>query len=136
GAGYLPLSPEYPEDRVRFMIEQSRTRVIVCAENLRAKLAALAPPGVRVVTPGDAAADARAHPAAPGLWTEVGPHPGHLAYVIYTSGSTGNPKGVMIEHRSIVNQMRWLRDEYLIGPRTVILQKTPMSFDAAQWEIL
>jgi amino acid adenylation domain-containing protein len=136
GAGYLPLSPEYPDDRVRFMIEQSRTRVIVCGENLRAKLAALAPPGVRVVTPGDAAAYALAHPAAFGLRAEVGPHPRNLAYVIYTSGSTGDPKGVMIEHRSIVNQMLWLRDEYEIGPRTVILQKTQISFDAAQWEIL
>ncbi|MDH6626913.1 non-ribosomal peptide synthetase component F [Streptomyces sp. LBL] len=59
-----------------------------------------------------------------------------LAYVIYTSGSTGKPKGVMVEHRSVVSQMRWLHDDRGIDDSEIILQKTPMSFDAAQWEIL
>ncbi|NTZ10062.1 AMP-binding protein, partial [Burkholderia metallica] len=59
-----------------------------------------------------------------------------LAYVIYTSGSTGKPKGVMIEHRSIVNQMRWLAGSCGLGPGKTLLHKTPISFDAAQWEML
>jgi amino acid adenylation domain-containing protein len=60
----------------------------------------------------------------------------NLAYVIYTSGSTGKPKGVMIEHHSIVNQMNWLQSVCKLDHNKVVLQKTPMSFDAAQWEIL
>jgi amino acid adenylation domain-containing protein len=68
--------------------------------------------------------------------TAVDVQPEHLAYIIYTSGSTGRPKGVMIEHRSIVNQMRWLRAAYRLDRERIVLQKTPMSFDAAQWEIL
>jgi len=136
GAAYLPLSPEYPEDRVRFMIEQSQTKVIFCGETLRAKLSALAPEGTRFVTERDAAGFVGSHTTAPDFRLQGGPHSRNLAYVIYTSGSTGNPKGVMIEHRSIVNQMNWLREVYGIDRRTVILQKTPMSFDAAQWEIL
>ncbi len=62
--------------------------------------------------------------------------PDNLAYIIYTSGSSGKPKGVMIEHRSIANQMDWLSNTFSLDYQSVVLQKTPMSFDAAQWEIL
>ncbi|MEU1629607.1 amino acid adenylation domain-containing protein [Streptomyces sp. NPDC020096] len=128
GAAYLPLSPEYPEDRLRYMIEDSRTRVIVTQDHLAARLAELAPQGTRIVTLADAENVTEACPTAP--------RPDALAYVIYTSGSTGRPKGVMIEHRSIMSQMRWMRDCGHLGEGAMVLQKTPMSFDAAQWEIL
>ncbi|WP_432000693.1 amino acid adenylation domain-containing protein [Streptomyces sioyaensis] len=128
GAAYLPLSPEYPEDRLRYMIEDSRTRVIVTQDHLAVRAAELAPPGTRVVTLADAADHAAVGPAAV--------RPDALAYVIYTSGSTGRPKGVMIEHRSIMSQMRWMHAYGHLGKGTTVLQKTPMSFDAAQWEIL
>lgn len=135
GGAYLPLSPEYPEERLRYMIEHSRTRVILCQEALKPRLAELAPRHTTVVSLDDAA-----HPARPVSEAErgfgAGPHPTDLAYVIYTSGSTGQPKGVMIEHRSIVNQMRWMTIAHHLGRSTTVLQKTPMSFDAAQWEIL
>ena len=127
GGAYLPLSPEYPEDRLRYMIEDSGARVVVTMPELADRLAALVPPGTAVVTIAES--DGFDPPAS-------GPAPHHLAYVIYTSGSTGTPKGVMIEHRSIVSQMRWLSDAYGLGPGRTVLQKTPMSFDAAQWEIL
>lgn len=131
GGAYLPLSPEYPEDRLRFMIENSGTRVIVTQEALRSRLTELAPPGTRIVTPHDAAE----HAGQLGD-DESGPRPDSLAYVIYTSGSTGRPKGVMIEHRGIVNQLRWLHATHALNHERVVVQKTPMSFDAAQWEIL
>ncbi|MFC5661619.1 amino acid adenylation domain-containing protein [Kitasatospora misakiensis] len=149
GAAYLPLSPEYPEERIRWMIESSGTRVIVAQERLRSRLAELVPPGTRIVTPADL--PDQADPPDPGESTHDGRHHGHiphqghgpdgpgpesLAYVIYTSGSTGRPKGVMIEHHSIVSQLRWLADAGHLGPDATVLQKTPMSFDAAQWEIL
>ncbi|MBM7117218.1 amino acid adenylation domain-containing protein [Archangium primigenium] len=136
GAAYLPLSPEYPEERLRYMIEDSRSRILFCQDTLKAKLAELAPRDTRIVTLEEAAAFARAQPRAPSLETDIHPRPGNLAYIIYTSGSTGKPKGVMIEHRSIVNQMHWLKTVHGLNESTVVLQKTPMSFDAAQWEIL
>ncbi|WP_027710574.1 amino acid adenylation domain-containing protein [Dickeya chrysanthemi] len=136
GNAYLPLSPEYPEDRLAYMLENSQARIVVTQPHLRERLLSLSPPGVQVVTPDDVDAfmrrQASALPEAPAV--EIAPH--HLAYVIYTSGSTGKPKGVMIEHHSVLNQMNWLAQTFALNNETVILQKTPMSFDAAQWEIL
>jgi amino acid adenylation domain-containing protein len=128
GGAYLPLSPEYPQDRIRYMVQDSRTRVIITQEHLAERLKDFVPTGTKVVTLTEAQGFAAARP--------TGPAPRDLAYVIYTSGSTGRPKGVMIEHRSVVSQMRWMRDCGHLGEHTTVLQKTPMSFDAAQWEIL
>ncbi|WP_280716913.1 amino acid adenylation domain-containing protein [Kitasatospora sp. MAP5-34] len=133
GGAYLPLSPGYPDERLRYMIEDSRSAVILTDEPLRDRLAELAPAGTRIVTLAEVTDSATRQPAHT---RPTGPQPSDLAYVIYTSGSTGRPKGVMIEHRSIVHQMRWLTTAYGLGPGSTVLQKTPMSFDAAQWEIL
>ncbi len=62
------------------------------------------------------------------------PKPSDAAYVIYTSGSTGEPKGVVIEHRAIVNRLVWMRDHYGFAPDDRILQKTPATFDVSVWE--
>ncbi|WP_406060788.1 amino acid adenylation domain-containing protein [Streptomyces sp. NBC_01077] len=138
GAAYVPLSPEYPEERVRYMIEDSRTRIVVTQDHLRARVTDLAPAGTTVVTLGDAVQHAWRTASTAGQEAEpyATVRESDLAYVIYTSGSTGRPKGVMVEHRSIVAQMRWMAAEHHLAPGAVVLQKTPMSFDAAQWEIL
>ncbi|MFD7512129.1 amino acid adenylation domain-containing protein [Streptomyces sp. NPDC059853] len=136
GGAYLPLSPEYPEERLRYMIEDSGTKVVLAQQDLAARLAGLAPQGTRVITPDQVAAFAR-HPHRGGRRPgPTAPRPDQLAYVIYTSGSTGKPKGVMIEHHSVVNQLEWLNTSFEVNGDTVVLQKTPLSFDAAQWEIL
>lgn len=127
GAAYLPLSPDYPAARLRYMTENADVRVIVTQPHLRERVLGLAPAGTTVVTTADVSG-----PTAPRPDTD----PDHLAYVIYTSGSTGKPKGVMIEQRGILSQLRWLANCGHLGPGVSILQKTPMSFDAAQWEIL
>ncbi|MFG2193511.1 amino acid adenylation domain-containing protein [Streptomyces sp. NPDC048639] len=129
GAAYLPMSPEYPEARLRYMVENAGVRVVVTQPHLRDRLCRLVPEGTTVVTAADA-------PAVGTPLTLPDAQSDHLAYVIYTSGSTGKPKGVMIEQRSIVSQLRWLDNCGHLGPDVSILQKTPMSFDAAQWEIL
>ncbi len=129
GAAYLPLSPDYPEARLRYMVENASARVVVTQPHLRDRLSRLVPEGTTVVTAVDA-------PPADAPLPLPDVHSDHLAYVIYTSGSTGKPKGVMIEQRSIASQLRWLDNCGHLGPNVSILQKTPMSFDAAQWEIL
>lgn len=129
GAAYLPLSPEYPDERIRHMVTDARTRIILADEALTGRLAALAPPDTTIVTL--AGFDGRDDTVVRGPRS-----PNSLAYVIYTSGSTGNPKGIAIEHRAITNQMCWLASAQGLTERRVVLQKTPLSFDAAQWEIL
>ncbi|MEU5219823.1 amino acid adenylation domain-containing protein [Streptomyces sp. NPDC020807] len=144
GGAYLPLAPEYPEERLRYMIEHSGTKVIVAHGHLVERLTALAPADTVILRIEDAD-----HPApdagtdtdtdagrATGTERDAAVDPASLAYVIYTSGSTGRPKGVMIEHRSIASQMTWLRTDHGIDRTRVILHKTPISFDAAQWEVL
>ncbi|MBB5851866.1 amino acid adenylation domain-containing protein [Amycolatopsis umgeniensis] len=128
GAAYLPLSPEYPEDRLRYMLEDSGTGVVVTQPHLAARLAGLVPAGTTIVSLADVRGETGEAPR--------GPRPDSLAYVIYTSGSTGKPKGVMIEHHSVVSQIRWLQACGHLDTGVTVLQKTPMSFDAAQWEIL
>ncbi|MBW7477878.1 amino acid adenylation domain-containing protein, partial [Paenibacillus oenotherae] len=60
----------------------------------------------------------------------------NLAYIIYTSGSTGLPKGVMVEHRSLMNRLYWMQKQYPLTGDDVILQKTPYTFDVSVWELL
>jgi amino acid adenylation domain-containing protein len=132
GGAYLPLSPDYPDDRLRQMIEDSRMKVVITLPALHTRLAGLLPEGVSIMhtdRSAQRAGDERCN-------IERNARPNGLAYVIYTSGSTGKPKGAAIEHRSIVNQMLWLSREFALGPGQRIMQKTPISFDAAQWEIL
>ncbi|MFG2402777.1 amino acid adenylation domain-containing protein [Streptomyces brevispora] len=136
GSAYLPLSPDYPDERLRYMLEDAGVTVAFCQESLRSRLESLAPPRTVITTPEDAAEYRKANSEETQKIPLENPDPQSLAYVIYTSGSTGKPKGVMIEHRSIAHQMNWLRQAYHLDSSRVVLQKTPMSFDAAQWEIL
>src|SRR5262249_26193679 len=61
--------------------------------------------------------------------------PANAAYVIYTSGSTGTPKGVVVSHGALANHMAWMLCDYPLGGDDVVLGRTAISFDAAQWEI-
>lgn len=133
GCAYLPLAPEYPRERIRYMIEDAGITVIYTQPALLPSLRALALDGVRLVCD-----DGAARPAANDARTQapvlVEAH--SLAYVIYTSGTTGQPKGVEITHANLINQLAWLRDVHGVDARQTLLRKTPMSFDAAQWELL
>lgn len=118
GAAYVPIDPAYPADRVSFLLTDSAAKVTLTG------------PGIDV--PGVPVTDLLHGPAArPGR--QAGPD--DVAYVIYTSGTTGNPKGVMVEHRSVVNRLAWMQRAYPIGPGDVVLQKTPTSFDVSVWEL-
>ena len=136
GSAYLPLSPEYPEDRLKYMLENSQCKIIVVQDELIERLATLVLDDVKLITFSQITSfyQANVKPQYSMLTQHASPH--NLAYVIYTSGSTGKPKGVMIEHKSITNQMDWLSTQFSLDCKSVVLQKTPMSFDAAQWEIL
>ncbi|WP_247263195.1 MULTISPECIES: non-ribosomal peptide synthetase [Pseudomonas] len=132
GAAYVPLDPDYPIDRLTYMLENCAPAVVLSQEALRAVLPASNVP-VLLLDPEYAEREGfLAQPDSNPLRTEVRPE--HLAYVIYTSGSTGQPKGVMNEHRGVVNRLLWMQDEYGLDASDSVLQKTPFSFDVSVWE--
>ncbi|MPQ71820.1 amino acid adenylation domain-containing protein, partial [Pseudomonas sp. MWU12-2323] len=132
GAAYVPLDPDYPIDRLTYMLENCAPAVVLSQEALRAVLPASNVP-VLLLDPEHAEREGfLAQPDSNPLRAEVRPE--HLAYVIYTSGSTGQPKGVMNEHRGVVNRLLWMQDEYGLDASDSVLQKTPFSFDVSVWE--
>ncbi|MCZ8519471.1 MULTISPECIES: non-ribosomal peptide synthase/polyketide synthase [Paenibacillus] len=168
GAAYLPIHPEWPAERMKFVLEDSQARIVLCDGEGKDDVLRAGPeaavfvldPGGKVLETvdlpdaGDAkrqepgTARAAAAEAAPQAQPLLGPEAGetpqppgstagpeHLAYVMYTSGSTGQPKGVMIEHRSIVNRLHWMQKQYPLLPGDAILHKTPFTFDVSVWEL-
>jgi amino acid adenylation domain-containing protein len=127
GAAYLPLDPEYPPDRLAFMLADARPAVLLTQERLRERLPQTGVPALCLEPAADGLGGAGFPPAA-GLGDRS------LAYVIYTSGSTGRPKGAGVPHRGIRNRLLWMQDAYRLGPGDTVLQKTPFSFDVSVWE--
>lgn len=121
GGAYLPLDPHHPKERIARIVEMARPEVILAEENQRHLFEQ------PILTP-EAWSPTISHTNWPAA------APSDLAYVIYTSGSTGDPKGVMIEHRAIVNRLEWMRQHYGFRPQDRILQKTPATFDVSVWE--
>jgi amino acid adenylation domain-containing protein len=128
-AAYVPLDPSYPAARLAFMLEDTRAPVLLTQERLLGRLPTYA--GRTVCLDRDWASIA--------TQPDSDPLPGaaadNLAYVIYTSGSTGQPKGVMVEHRSVVNYLSWIRQGFSLAASDRVLQKTPLGFDASVEEI-
>ncbi|WP_238782632.1 amino acid adenylation domain-containing protein [Streptomyces monomycini] len=125
GGAYLPLDPDYPADRLAYMLDDARPVCVVTDRDDR--------------VPGDGQL-----PVVVLEGLDLDPYPGtvpprpltpdHPAYVIYTSGSTGRPKGVVVSHRAIDNRLRWMQGEYGLDPGDRVLQKTPSGFDVSVWE--
>ncbi|HDT7699492.1 TPA: AMP-binding protein, partial [Enterococcus faecium] len=126
GGAYLPIDPEHPADRIRYMLEDSGAEVVLVGPGGEKAQPALE--GRTLVQLTDWRHEVLEDP-------ECEAKPGNLAYIIYTSGTTGNPKGVMIENRSLVNLAAWQRSEGGMNEHSVMLQKSTYIFDAAVWEI-
>ncbi|MFG1871602.1 non-ribosomal peptide synthetase/MFS transporter [Micromonospora arborensis] len=127
GGAYLPLDPEYPADRLAFMVTDAAAPVVLVQAHLRDVL----PTTDATVLALDDEAVWADQPTSDPTPTAG---PAHLAYVIYTSGSTGRPKGVPNTHRGIVNRLDWMQRTYRLGADDAVLQKTPASFDVSVWE--
>ncbi|KAA6459459.1 amino acid adenylation domain-containing protein [Bacillus cereus] len=124
GAAYLPISSSFPDDRIKFMLEDSCVKIVLTNHNNGIKNSFN---GLIIDLSNNIGGEIEN--------LDIQVDPSDLAYVIYTSGSTGHPKGVMIEHKSVINRIQWMHDEYPIGKKDVILQKTPFTFDVSVWEL-
>ena len=129
GAGYLPLDPGLPSQRLNRIIDLSRTPLLVCTEACREQ-------AIELLDGTDCQLL---------VWEEVpgrGENPGiysapdNLAYVIYTSGSTGLPKGVMVEQRGMLNNQLSKVPYLQLSETDVIAQTASQSFDISVWQFL
>ncbi len=115
GAAYVPIDPDYPASRIEYITENSGCKLILDQTQLDL------------------------FKESAGQYPLSNPEkinqPSDLAYVIYTSGSTGSPKGVMIEHTSVINRIEWMWKYYQFTDQDIILQKTTFTFDVSVWEI-
>jgi amino acid adenylation domain-containing protein len=130
GAAYVPIDPQGPLQRRRFMLDDAQPRAIVTcaafAESIPAGHRALA---LTCELAGDSAAAEFSDAPLPDVGT-----PQDLAYVIYTSGSTGTPKGVLNQHDGASNHVAWMAEAFPLSARDRVLGKTPAVFDVSVWE--
>ena len=132
GGAYVPLDPTYPRERLGFMLEDARVVVLLTEKSL---LGALPRHTARTVCL-DALPDVLAgEEEEEDGDVRGGARPGNLAYVIYTSGSTGTPRGVQIEHGSLLNLIAWHQRAYAVVPETRATQLAGVGFDASVWEL-
>jgi natural product biosynthesis luciferase-like monooxygenase protein/FkbM family methyltransferase len=129
GGAYLPLDPGYPQERLRFMLADSKARVLLTHDELLSELAAdvqrISIDSSWTQFAGESAEDLVSQSTAE-----------NLAYVIYTSGSTGRPKGVMISHRNLVNFCAGIDQSLPLEDGGVWLAVTSISFDISALELL
>ncbi len=129
GCAYVPLDPKFPKSRLDYILKDTGARFLVTQKALiDLGLSALSPELVALDDPKSPVSSAG--DANPGL--ALGAN--NLAYTMYTSGSTGQPKGVLVEHRSVVRLVK--NTNYCdFGPQEVFLQFAPIAFDASTFEI-
>ncbi len=128
GAAYLPLDPEFPQQRLNYMISDACPKAVFVIDQANARK--FNEKKLKVI---DLKTDI---PDGNYDNLNIQNEPDDTAYVIYTSGTTGNPKGVMNRHLSLKNRIEWMDDQYALHPDDVILQKTTVTFDVSVWEIL
>ncbi|MCD6374756.1 MAG: AMP-binding protein, partial [Caldisericaceae bacterium] len=129
GGAYLPIDPEYPKERIDYMIEDSGIRLLITEDGLVEQFAHQNLELIRLWQ--DKAQIEQQSTENPANIND----PQHLAFIIYTSGSTGKPKGVMLQHRSSVNFLQNMYTDFNLGPGKSMLQIASFSFDAASSEI-
>jgi amino acid adenylation domain-containing protein len=129
GGSYVPIDPEYPLERVMFMIEDAEVPVLLTQSWVASRLSLQGRKVLCLDTdwPRISREDTLNPPS--------GVAASNVAYMIYTSGSTGRPKGALNTHRGICNRLLWMQDQFHLTDADTLLQKTPFSFDVSVWEL-
>ncbi|MFJ6615919.1 amino acid adenylation domain-containing protein, partial [Streptomyces sp. NPDC091289] len=137
GAAYVPIDPEYPADRVAYMLADAAPALLLTDGETAPGL----PDGdgvARLVLDDPGTLDALDAVTEPelGLVRHIAaPHPGHPAYVIYTSGSTGRPKGVVVGHGNLLNLLNAIQGRLRLTADDRVLAVTTIGFDISNLEL-
>lgn len=132
GAGYLPLDPTYPSERLAYMLEDAAPRALLTHKKLAGLIPSTDVPSIYLdelevgMTEGILGTDSQ-HVSQQ--------DPASLLYLIYTSGSTGRPKGTAMPHGAMTNLIQWHRSTSALGTDERVLQFAALSFDVAFQEI-
>ena len=128
GAAYVPLDPDYPNERLAYIMQDSGIKILLSQSELLSSLPALSTGVTLCIDQLSLASEKVTNPA-------ISLHGDNLAYLIYTSGSTGKPKGVMVRHHALNNFLQSMQDEPGLTSEDTIVAVTSLSFDIAALEL-
>ncbi|NJK63589.1 MAG: amino acid adenylation domain-containing protein, partial [Synechococcaceae cyanobacterium SM2_3_1] len=130
GGAYVPLDPAYPQERLRLILQDPQLAILISQRPLQARLPHLHDQSICWIDKTE-------------IWANASPenlihstNPENLAYVIYTSGSTGQPKGVMVQHRGLINLAQAQIKIFGVSSESRVLQFASINFDASISEIV
>jgi len=126
GAAYLPLDPDYPKDRLAFIVGDAMARLVLVSSDVAASLQLEAAECLDIATAGD---------GLPDTDPDAATAPEDLAYVIYTSGSTGKPKGVLVTHANVARLFSATDPWFAFGPHDTWTLFHSYAFDFSVWEL-
>lgn len=129
GGCYIPLDPEYPDDRLFYMLEDSSAEFLLMQGSLSEQYANYS--GCKICIDTDWGEIQKSGADNP----DITINPSDLAYIIYTSGSTGKPKGVMVPHGAAVNFLKSMSLKPGLDEKDILLAVTTLSFDIAVLEL-
>jgi amino acid adenylation domain-containing protein len=133
GGSYVPLDPLAPAGRLREITDLAEVQVVIADDRRSVRYLGLRPEVALCDVPQLVGVP---DPGLPNLGLpDRATKPKQAAYMLFTSGSTGTPKGVVVEHDGIANRVTWGVRALGLSPDDRVLQKTPLTFDAAGWEI-
>lgn len=131
GAAYVPIDPEYPEERIRYLLEDTGAYVMISSSYGKRNIPRdMAVSVILLDNIPDIFSNEPVHPVA------GTPAPDDLAYMIYTSGSTGRPKGVMVEHKGMLNHLFAKINDLSIHQYSIVAFTAPYTFDISVWQML
>ena len=137
GMAYVPLDPTYPEERLRFILEDTAAPVVVTRNGSPSGESPSIPLLLRArPEDGSASGSPLQRRGARGDFSAIPSHPDQLAYLIYTSGSTGRPKGVAISQRNVLAMVDALTPVFSDSEMAGVLAATSINFDLSIFELL
>ncbi|TQF72921.1 non-ribosomal peptide synthetase [Pseudoalteromonas luteoviolacea] len=130
GASYVPVDPDYPKDRIRYIAEDSGCTCVVTYTKLAHLIGSPENLSAQIIQLDTNRAQLNVE-SLPVLQLAKN----QPAYVIYTSGTTGQPKGVVVPHEGLSNLCQWHQHAFAVDSRSVATQTASVAFDAATWEV-